>query len=539
MSTKKQNILYNPYMQTKIILNSLVIDHAISVEQATKEAKLEEIQQMYLAAQEALAKKAEEDLKRTQEIFDSSENQEPFPEISNGVIIDNELVVDETTQDINPAITTEEPITQEINAEEEEVEPIDFDLLRQVANEEYEVSVSKIRSLFAFEVFTLYESQFQNFDFKSQYFNVLGEMFEVTDLLSSKFFLKFGFDKKNYLPSIRSFNIKYILYMEDFLFFWNLQAIKRKEFRKFRKIKLKKWKFKKRKLRKLYSLKKIRKFILFKKFKKTHYNVFFSITNFFIKTHAFQKNVLVQKIPISDRVVSQYNVEFFYKLNKHFRRDFFDLSRNFYKVEDSYLDNFFIYARNFHQKPYWKLRKARRIHWSLFYKKTIRKQRYGSFINKFIKKYTKFSYNYMFLINFLTRFRISWTRTASLSSFCKYILVEKTSSIIKLPFFFSRFFSWQFLKKKSYYLKKKIGRWSFLNFKRSRFPWLQRKKNIPKIANHVQPNCHFLRHLSYLDPMTGYAYLNSDLDLFTFPVVDSFKANYHIKLHMYRYKSNN
>lgn len=550
MSTKKKNILFNPYIETKVVLNSLAINHAISIEEHILREKLKEIDQLFNEFQEKLAQKEAEKLAKEAKILEqesqiiqdnlTQENvhDETLSEQITAPLTENITMGDtfeNTTSSNDNSILTQENIQEQ--QKEEDLEPIDFDGMRRDAEANFQTKVKKINSLFAFEVFSEYRDFFEDFNFYENYVNVLGELKETEDLFCTEFFKKFFILKKNYIPSFNSFNIQYIMYMEDFLFSWFLQEVFQKKFRKFKKIKFRKWKFKKRKLRKLYSLKKIRKFIRFKRFKRKNYFVLNKILIGSSKFFKIPKNILVQKIPLTHKVLNTYNVEFFYKLNKNTKKINLEDSNNFtwWTNEDC---KFTIYSRNYHQKPYWKLRTSRIIHWKLFYKKTIRKQRYKGFLTKFMKKYTKFSYDYTFLVNFFTKFNISWTRTSKFPTLCKTLFFEKTKNIIKFPIFFNNFFKWRFLKKRNYILKKKIGRWSFLNFKRFKFPWLQRKKNTPKNVNHIQPSLHSFFYIGNLDRLTGCLLLNANLKNYTLPVLDTFKSNFLVKLHMYRYKSN-
>jgi hypothetical protein len=61
------------------------------------------------------------------------------------------------------------------------------------------------------------------------------------------------------------------------------------------------------------------------------------------------KNILVKKIPISDRVVTQYSLEFFYKLNKFTPKLAVTSNLLEFCLENN---DFLIYLRNYHQKPY-------------------------------------------------------------------------------------------------------------------------------------------------------------------------------------------
>lgn len=92
--------------------------------------------------------------------------------------------------------------------------------------------------------------------------------------------------------------------------------------------------------------------MFFKKFKKKHYNSFFYNTQLVTKRPLTVKNILAQKTPISERVLSQYNLEFFYKLNKALKFDLSDISIKNNLIEQENSEVFTLYLRNFHQKPY-------------------------------------------------------------------------------------------------------------------------------------------------------------------------------------------
>ncbi len=304
-------------------------------------------------------------------------------------------------------------------------------------------------------------------------------------------------------------------------------------------------KFKKNKKRKKTIFKKIRflkkfyKVNLLRKKKNYFFSRYFNFLQVFKKKLSIYNNILLKKIPLSERIVLKSNLEIFYKFNKHMYKNNKKGLRNSYLKEYSFKNKFKIYLRNFHQKPYWKLRAARIVHWSLFYNKTLRKQRYKTFINKFMKSYHKLSYNYFLFINFFYKTYISWTRLSKLNSFIKLLCIQKSKNILKLPIFLSNNINWSILKKKNFILKKKIGKWSYLSYKKFQQPWLQTKKNYPKYIKHAEPNSiKSLLNCSW-DVITNTVYLNKEHHLFTFPTKDNFKINWQIKLHMYRYKSNN
>ncbi len=293
--------------------------------------------------------------------------------------------------------------------------------------------------------------------------------------------------------------------------------------------------------KRIKSLKKIKKtFIFSKKNKVKSIPISFNFISIFLKVTEFHNNNLFKRIPLTQRIVLRNNLEFFYRLHRKIALKIKDLTpidnlNNF----KSYGKKLKIFLRNFHQKPYWKLRLARITHWSLFTTKTIRKQRYKSFFKKFIKNYQKLSYNFFFFINFFMKTALSWTRLGNAESFFKYNLVEKIKSVIKLPLLFLYKFNWRVLIKKSFFIKKKIGKWSYLNYKRSQFPWLQRKKNSPKGINHTQPNKVVLMSISNWDILTNTIFIHKNVDPFVFQTKDNFKTNWQIKLNLYRYNSNN
>jgi hypothetical protein len=159
----------------------------------------------------------------------------------------------------------------------------------------------------------------------------------------------------------------------------------------------------------------------------------------------------MKKIPLTDKVCKRNDLEFFYKLNKKTSQNLNIISKS--NILNSNYSNhkMRIFLRNFHQKPYWKLRKARIIHWNLFFNKTIRRQRYRVFINKFVKYHKNLSYNYTYFITLFTKFTFSWTRIAKWGSFFKSMVVCRDKFILRLPFFFSYFINWKLLKKKTIY----------------------------------------------------------------------------------------
>ena len=481
MSSKKSNIFYTPYFETKLIMDDILFSEIERIEST----KLSD----YL----------------------------------------NNLKLKIKQPETDETVVSEETITDDsISAEE-------FLILEASAVNSHKALITELGESFSFDLYKAYKLILKNFNFFSEYKHILSEKFMHKNLASQIGYLKLQNYSTPISPSTKMFNMKYVMYMEDLLFFWKIKEIQPNHFKVFFKLKKDNLKLKHKKLKKLYILKKFKKTITFKRFKKLYYISNIKSRSLFLRNDTAARSILIKKIPVSANVISQYNLEFFYKLNKVTPTLAVTSHLDEFCAENT---DFLVYLRNYHQKPYWKLRKARIAHWGLFFNKTLRQQRYKGFIKTFLKQHSKTSYTYAFFANFFTEFQISWTRTNSLESFCKLNLVQNNGSILKLPMFFCDFFKWKFLKKRNLFLKKRIGKWSFLNFKRSNCPWLQKKKNAPKTIKHIQSNCHYLNYVSNWDVMTGSLHLSKFTHKHLFPVSDDFKVNSLIKLHMYRYKSN-
>jgi hypothetical protein len=210
----------------------------------------------------------------------------------------------------------------------------------------------------------------------------------------------------------------------------------------------------------------------------------------------------------------------------------------FYPLDKNSDEEYTIFLRNYHKQPYWKFRLARILHWKMFTRKTLRKQRYKSFSESFIKKYHKISDTQLMLINFFTKFSMSWTRTKRLYKFLKQLITYMpTNNLVFLPMFYSNVINWNFFSKRAFVSKKIVSRWSYLNYKRAVCPWLQRKKNFPKRIKHLLPNFVFFKSITQYDPTTNYLFITKKLVNYSLPFTEQFKINYLTKLHMYRYKA--
>jgi hypothetical protein len=128
-----------------------------------------------------------------------------------------------------------------------------------------------------------------------------------------------------------------------------------------KKKKIKPWKFKKRKLRKLYSLKRVKRVLFFKRYRLRRFLNYFISSYFFFKKLSITSNTLVNRIPLTKKVINDSNLEIFYKLNKNLKEDLAQLVKNPNNLVNDDID-FHVYLRNYHQKPYWKFRGARILH---------------------------------------------------------------------------------------------------------------------------------------------------------------------------------
>lgn len=106
----------------------------------------------------------------------------------------------------------------------------------------------------------------------------------------------------------------------------------------------------------------MRRAAIFKKFRKKSHK-FHQMTQTFATQYMLGgSNLLVRRMPLSERVIIATNLEFFYKLNKKLNEEFFGLVAGVDAPNFEPLSDFLIYLRNYHQKPYLKLRKARLAH---------------------------------------------------------------------------------------------------------------------------------------------------------------------------------
>jgi len=106
----------------------------------------------------------------------------------------------------------------------------------------------------------------------------------------------------------------------------------------------------------------MKKTTFFRKIRRTFFSNFHTTSAFLKKFSEVNSNLLVRRMPVSQRVIDSTNIEFFYKLNKYTKEDITQGKFGYFEDTFDDSDDFLIYLRNYHQKPYLKLRKARVAH---------------------------------------------------------------------------------------------------------------------------------------------------------------------------------
>lgn len=530
MSTKK-NLIFKTFLETSPLVQAIILDQVIQFEESQCQKELEDLRELIRQKEEAIALAA---------LAASQQNLEDQEATEIAAYSETESFTPSSDLDVN---TTKYTVEKVIDFEEALRNPL-LDMVlpsEESIIEKYKVKINSLYQTDLKQLKNSYKFLFEKFNYTGKMQELLTETSMGDELFTEKYLLGRGGSYSLYHCDYHSLSGQALRDPLWLLFILRLTPASVKIFHKLCKLRVRKWKLKKRKLRKIRSLRKIRRIAFFKKTKRKFFLRKWNTSYFYTLKPKQLTKTIVRRIPLSDRVIDTSNVEFFYKLNKDLGLEFEDYTNlSFDLIEEDDDDDFLLYLRNYHQKPYWKLRNSRISHWRLFYNKTIRQQRYKGFISRYVKNYHKLSYSYTYLVNSFTQFNLSWSRTDKLESILKKSLIELTGQkIIKLPIFFQNIFKWKVLKRNNFYLRKKVGKWSFLNFRRATCPWLQRKKNSPKTALHIQPQLFYLNANSHWDSMTGYLFLPQKLPKHVLPVRDEFKTNLLIKLHMYRYKSNN
>lgn len=346
----KNNIFFNVYLDTKNLMNIVISLEIYRVETDNMNSEifaLRESIRLQREAEEALKLQLKETVTNLEDIN--------IPEITT-----------ENTQTINELKITTESSTEvfgDTPADDSNLLDVEEQITEESIQAIYKEKIESLRKLRTKDLFTKYSSLFGDFNFESNIQELVSNRVLEDTILSGK------------QPKIDELTKKYsVLYNFatssnsnkfpiSVLFFLRLRGSSFHLFEKFFKFKLNKTKFKKkRKLKKIRTLRKIKKIILFKKNKKKfifnrHHTLNLAVNS--IKTNC---NILVKRMPITQRVIETTNVELFYKHSKDTKAELAQgalvyASQNLGNDED-----LLIYLRNYHQKPYLKLRKARVAH---------------------------------------------------------------------------------------------------------------------------------------------------------------------------------
>jgi hypothetical protein len=110
--------------------------------------------------------------------------------------------------ELEETVLTEDTITLE-----------EFSILETNAIENYKILVTELENLFSFDLYKIYKLSIKNYNFYSEYCAVLSEKSVYKNLIGqvSRVILKNY--KTPVVPNSKMFNMKYVMYMEDLLFF--------------------------------------------------------------------------------------------------------------------------------------------------------------------------------------------------------------------------------------------------------------------------------------------------------------------------------
>lgn len=188
-------------------------------------------------------------------------------------------------------------------------------------------------------------------------------------------------------------------------------------------------------------------------------------------------NLLVKKIPNSMLV---FRCGFLTK--KYYKRTIVNLYTRFKDTVSKKIKKKRkkVFAFNFWKKKLLTYNRARRVHWGMYTKKTLKKRRYDNFLPKFLNVKPKVSDLIIAYFSFKFKFSLVFWQTFTemyLYFFHKEIIVK---NIYQLPISF-RF--WGYLKKNQRKYNKskiRIKRWIYKNRRVRRRFWMRKKKKLPK-----------------------------------------------------------
>lgn len=354
MSTKN-NIFFNTYLDSRVFFNAIIFAEVKQLEEQNMANEIE-------ALRELLRLRAEEEARLLAEANKQTEANSDASDVLTVVnLVPDVVVEDSNTSQVDVGVRGEDDaateITQETGLPAEELPTEDS------IRSKYFIKIKGLMSTNVNLIYNSYEGLFSGFDFEGKMRTLVEDSESHEELfedraVNTNFLIK-NFSKfYNFSPTDNS-----SVFPNLFLFFWRLRLSNSRIFEKTTKFKINKLKLKKKKkLRKIYIIKKMKKTTFFRKIRRKFFANFHTTLALSIKFSTTNSNILVRRMPVSQRVIETTNVEFFYKLNKYTKVDL--TTGNFDYFDESFddSDDFLIYLRNYHQKPYLKLRKARIAH---------------------------------------------------------------------------------------------------------------------------------------------------------------------------------
>lgn len=193
MSTKKKNIFFYTYLETKTVVESLILSEVINFEELQKEKELEELRE--------LIRKQQEELERLRILEESGANVgEKGENLTDEDIDILTEVIEGGASHTNDGIQVGEEISLDTakSGDFEKVDaPLDSELsegdVPELPTEEsivnqYAEKISQLRKLKTEQLYHDYSSLFDNFDFYGNFLQIRDEISYKDDLMDNIFF---------------------------------------------------------------------------------------------------------------------------------------------------------------------------------------------------------------------------------------------------------------------------------------------------------------------------------------------------------------
>lgn len=338
LSTKNYNFFYKNYLSSRRLFSGIIFLEVKTFEEHQKDLKLEALREaMRLALEELATSQKVNELAATENTENPTEQISDIPEQDKNSTAEQPNAV--STDDNGEVLTAEKIIADELAAE-------------KIVILEHEHTLKRLRWTETKILLKDYRQLFVDFNISQKLEETLEDYSSIEELVDVKFLEKLK--PRITLETLKTLEISLINLPKvfDILYFQKILNLKLNIFKKFKKIKRSKWKFKKRKLRKLYMLRKIKRAVVFKKFKKRAHSVYFNLSTYAIQHVSGSYNLLVRRMPVSERVIIATNLELFYKMNKRLKEEIVSLSKDYQSTSYELEPDLLIYLRNYHQKPY-------------------------------------------------------------------------------------------------------------------------------------------------------------------------------------------